>query len=285
MTDRYIPGVPCWADTNQPDPEAAVEFYQGLFGWELSNDMPADSPGKYYMARLDGGDVAAVSSIPDGAPPEATWNTYIWVDDADETAKKAKEAGGTMISEPFDVDDSGRMAVLADPEGAVFSVWQANKHRGASVVNVAGAVVFNTLNAPDLERATDFYGAVFGWKPYGDEGSEQFWAQPGYGDLLEERNPGLKAGNAEMGMPGFEDVVAARAEIPADSETPPHWGVTFGTDDADQTAERAAELGGEVVVLPYDAPWVRETVIRDPQGAIFTASKYVPENQPGETGS
>ncbi|MPZ52030.1 MAG: VOC family protein [Acidimicrobiia bacterium] len=279
MSDRYLPGVPCWVDTNQPDPEAAIKFYRGLFGWELTNQMPSDAPGQYYMARLGGGDVAAVSSIPEGAPEQATWNTYIWVEDADESIKKALQAGGTVISEPFDVMDSGRMAVLADPEGAVFSVWQPDRHRGASVVNQHGAFVFNTLNVRDLERATDFYGAVFGWKPYGTKGSEEFWAQPGYGDLLEDLHPGTRARNAEMGMPGFEDVVATRNPIAADSEITPHWSVTFGVDDADKIAERAEQLGGEVVVPPYDAPWVRQTEIRDPQGAMFTASKYVPQNQ------
>src|SRR6476469_10356855 len=84
--DRYIPGVPCWVDTTQPDPEAAVAFYGGLFGWELEQTMPAGAPGSYHVARLGGGDVAAISSQPQGAPPAATWNTYMWVTDADETA-------------------------------------------------------------------------------------------------------------------------------------------------------------------------------------------------------
>ena len=64
--DRYIPGVPCWIDTTQPDPDAAAEFYAGLFGWELEETMPADAPGNYLQARLNGGLVAAVSSQPDG---------------------------------------------------------------------------------------------------------------------------------------------------------------------------------------------------------------------------
>ena len=92
--DGYIPGVPCWVDTSQPDPEAAVDFYSGLFGWEFEDVMPPGSPGKYFVARLHGGDVAAVGSIPEGAPPVATWNTYVWVDSADETASKVRDAGG-----------------------------------------------------------------------------------------------------------------------------------------------------------------------------------------------
>src|SRR3712207_3818403 len=129
--DRYIPGVPCWIDTTQPDPEAAVAFYSGLFGWEFENVMPAESPVKYYVGRIRGGDVAAVGSQPQGAPPTAMWNTYVWVTDADETAAKVRAAGGSVLMEPFDVGDAGRMAVCADPSGAVFCVWQAREHRGA----------------------------------------------------------------------------------------------------------------------------------------------------------
>ena len=122
--DRYIPGVPCWVDTTQPDPEAAAAFYGGLFGWEFEDVMPPGSPGKYLIARLRGGDVAGVGSQPEGAPPSAAWNTYVWVENADETAAKVRAAGGTVLAEPFDVGDAGRMAVFADPEGAAFCVWQ-----------------------------------------------------------------------------------------------------------------------------------------------------------------
>src|SRR6187549_3004885 len=103
--DGYIPGVPCWVDTSQPDPEAAVDFYTGLFGWECEDTMPPGSEGKYFIARLRGGDVAAVGSIPEGAPPIAMWNTYIWVESADQTAAKVRDAGGRVLMEPFDVTD------------------------------------------------------------------------------------------------------------------------------------------------------------------------------------
>ena len=92
--DGYIPGVPCWVDTSQPDPEAALPFYSGLFGWEFEDVMPEGSAGSYFIGRIRGGDVAAVGSMPPGAPPMAMWNTYIWVDSADETAAKARAAGG-----------------------------------------------------------------------------------------------------------------------------------------------------------------------------------------------
>ena len=105
--DRYIPGVPCWVDTMQPDPEAAVEFYSGLFGWEFEDVMPPGAPGKYFVARIRGGDVAAVGSQPEGMPATAAWNTYVWVQDADETAAKVRAAGGTVLMEPADTGDSG----------------------------------------------------------------------------------------------------------------------------------------------------------------------------------
>jgi uncharacterized protein len=279
--DRYIPGVPCWVDTSQPDPEAAVAFYGGLFGWELEDVMPPGSDGRYFVARLRGGDVAAVGSIPAGAPQMAAWNTYVRVDSADETAAEAVEAGGKVLMEPFDVMDFGRMAVVADPEGAAFCVWQAMKHRGADIVNEPGSLNFNGLNTRDAAGAKRFYGSVFGWQTLGPEGSFEMWTLPGYGDHLEEGDPEMRKRIAEVGAPpGFEDVVASLNPIPQDQpDVPAHWAVTFAVDDADAVAAKTEELGGTVIVAPFDAPWVRMTVITDPQGATFIASKFVPENR------
>jgi uncharacterized protein len=279
--DGYIPGVPCWIDTSQPDPEAAVAFYSGLFGWEFEDVMPPESPGKYFTARLRGGDVAAVGSIPEGAQPAATWNTYIWVESADETASEVLDAGGKALMEPFDVMDAGRMAVFADPEGAMFCVWQAKEHKGARIVNEAGSLNFNGLNTRDVEGAKSFYGSVFGWRTLTLEGGAEMWILPGYGDHLEQGSPGLRKQMAEMGAPaGFEDVVASINPIGDDQpDVPAHWTVTLAVDDADATAAKATELGGKVVVPPFDAPWVRMTVIADAQGASFIASKFVPENR------
>jgi predicted enzyme related to lactoylglutathione lyase len=282
--DRYIPGVPCWIDTAQPDPEAAVAFYGDLFGWQFEDVMPPNSPGRYYMARIRGEDVAAVSSQPEGAPPAAVWNTYVWVADADETAAKVREAGGSVLMEPFDIGESGRMAVFADPAGAAFCGWQAKQHRGAAIVNEHASLNFNNLHTSDVDGARAFYGSVFGWELLG-VGGGSMWALPAYGDFLEARNPGSRANMAKMGAPErFQEVVASVSRIPDDQ--PAHWGVTFAVDDADAIAARAAELGGRVTVAPFDAPWVRMTIITDPQGATFTASKFVPENRDlAESGS
>jgi predicted enzyme related to lactoylglutathione lyase len=277
--DHYIPGVPCWVDTSEPDPGAAVEFYRGLFGWEFEDVMAPESGMHYFIGHVNGGDAAAVGSIPEGAPSIATWNTYIAVASADDAAAKVRESGGTVLSEPFDVPEAGRMAVVADPEGAVFSVWEAKQMPGATVVNEAGTLNFNGLATRDVDAAKAFYGSVFGWTTLDLGGGGLMWTLPGYGDDLERDNPDLRKMIAETGgPPGFEDVVAAITPI-ADADTPPHWSVTFATEDADATAAKAAELGGTVVVPPMDAPWTRMTVLSDPQGATFIASAFVPENK------
>lgn len=279
--DRYIPGVPCWVDTSQPDPEAATEFYAGLFGWDFEDTMPSDSPGRYFIAQLRGKAVAAVGSVPAGAPAAAMWNTYVAVASADETAAKVRDAGGSIVSEPFDVMDAGRMAVCMDPEGAVFCVWQSQAMPGAQLVNEHGTVNFNGLNTRDVAAAKAFYGAVFGWRTLELGGGGAMWRLDGYGDHLEEIQPGTRKAVREAGGPeGFEDVVASLNPIGDEQpDTPAHWSVTFAVDDADTIAARATELGGRVVVPPFDAPWVRTTVLADPQGATFIASRFVPENR------
>jgi predicted enzyme related to lactoylglutathione lyase len=300
--DGYIPGVPCWVDASEPDPEAAVDFYGGLFGWEFEELMAPRADGKYFIARheatsssifdLSGdrrrGDVAAVRSIPEAAPPTAMWNTYFWVDSADEAASKVRDAGGGVVMEPFDFIDACRMAVFTDPEGAVFCVWEAREHKGARLVNDPGSLVFNGLNTRDVEGARAFYGSVFGWATGAIGGGAEGWTLPGYGDWLErQHHPGLRKQMAEAGAPaGFEDVVASIIPIADEQpDTPAQWSVTFAVDDADAAAKKATELGGKVIVPPFDAPWststytIRMTVIGDPQGATFSASKFVPENK------
>ena len=277
--DGYIPGVPCWVDTNQPDPGAAAAFYSGLFGWEVEDVMPAGSEVRYYIGRIRGGDVAGIGPIPEGAPSTALWNTYIAVTSADDTAAKVKAAGGKVLMEPADVMEAGRAAVFSDPEGAVFCVWQANQHQGARIVNEPGSVNFNGLNTRNPDAAKTFYGAVFGWRTLALDGAEM-WTLPGYGDHLELNDPGLRERTAAMGVPGFEDVVASLNPLASDQpDVPAHWSVTFATADADATARKAAELGGTVLAPPFDAPWVRITVIADPQGATFIANQFVPENK------
>jgi predicted enzyme related to lactoylglutathione lyase len=293
--DGFIPGVPCWADVSAPDPEAALDFYGSLFGWEFEDVMPPSSEGRYFFARCEtrgwslfdmsgevrGGEVAAVRSISDAAPATAMWNTYVWVDSADETAAKVRDAGGGVVMEPFDFMDASRMAVFTDPEGAAFCVWEPKEHKGARVVNDPGSVNFNGLNTRDVEGARSFYGSVFGWQSLAGPGGVEMWTLSGYGDYVERYHPGLRKRWAEAGAPpGFEDVVATINPIAADElDTPAHWSVTFAVEDADAAAARATELGGQVIVPPFDAPWVRMSVISDPQGATFIVSRFTPENR------
>ena len=281
--DGYPAGVPCWIDTGQPDPEAAVAFYGDLLGWQFEDRMPAGSPQSYFVAQLRGRDVAGVGSQQGGGLTPA-WSTYVSVQSADEAAAKVRDAGGGVLMEPFDIYDQGRMAVFSDPSGAVFCVWQANEHKGSQLVNEPGTWNFSELHTPDPDGAKAFYGAVFGWEVSsldaegGDLGG--FWRMPGYGDFLERSDPDVRSRQADVGAPeGFEDAVAWL--LPTTSgqgrdDTPPHWSVTFSVDDADAIADRTARLGGTVLVAPVDAPWVRMTVIRDPQGAVFTASRFMP---------
>jgi predicted enzyme related to lactoylglutathione lyase len=278
--DHYIPGVPCFVDSSHPDPAAAVDFYQRLFGWQCEDVMPPGSETPFYMARVNGGDVAGISSIPPGAPEVATWNTYVAVDSADDAAARVRDAGGAVFLDPFDVMDAGRMAGCADPEGARFFVWQAGKSIGSQVVNEHGTVNFNGLVTRDVAAAKAFYGAVFGWTTL-PIGPAEMWTLQGYGDDLERDTPGLRKMLDEGGAPrGFADVVADIEPIGADdTDTPAHWNVTFAVDDADAIASRADELRATVVSPPTDAPWTRLTVIDDPQGARFIAGQYVPENK------
>ena len=300
LRDGYIPGVPCWVEASEPDPEAALDFYGGLFGWEFRDVMPTSSESRYFIARHEaksssifdisgdtlGGEVAAVRSIAEAAPPTAMWNTYFWVERADEAASKVRDAGGGVVTEPFDFMDACRMAVFTDPEGAAFAVWEAKKYKGARLVNDPGALVFNGLNTRDVEGARSFYGSVFGWGTSSIGGGGEGWTLPGYGDWLErEHHPNIRKQVTEAGAPeGFEDVVGSIIPIADDQpDTPPHWSVTFAVDDTDGTASKATDLGGRVIVPPFDAPWstpsytIRITVLGDPQGATFSASRFVPK--------
>jgi predicted enzyme related to lactoylglutathione lyase len=284
---RYPAGVPCWVDTAQPDPDAAVRFYGGLFDWEFEDSMPAGAPGRYYIARLRGGPVAAVGSPPDGAPPVPVWNTYVCVDNADATAAKVEHAGGQVIAPPFDVVDAGRMATFAGPGGAVFCVWQPRKHIGAMRVNEPGTWVSSDLNTRDLEGAKAFFGAMFGWELTPIDfglGESGMWRLPGYSDFLERIDPGVRQRHTDAGAPeGFTDAIGWLQVMTSDQfpdSVPSHWAVTFSVDDTDAVAERAQKLGGTLTVPPMDVPYSRMAVVTDPQGAVFTISKYIPTQTP-----
>jgi uncharacterized protein len=251
----YHPGVPCWVDTWQADPQAAAGFYAELLGWEVEETTPPGSSRRYFMCRLHGRDVAGVG----GPAPAAAWTTYVRVESVDDVAARASEAGGSVVMEPFDTLDGGRGALLADPAGAAIGLWEPGRHRGAQVVNHAGAWAMSLLNTPDPERAEAFYGTLFGWQA------------EALGEITLWRLPGYVGGKPEQPVP--RDVVAVMTR--SDDE-PAQWAVDFWVDRVDATASRATELGGKVVVAPFDTPFSRDAVLADPQGAVFYVSKVSP---------
>jgi uncharacterized protein len=282
--ESYLPGVPCWLDTMQPDPDAAKEFYGGLFGWQFDNRAPAGSTEPYYVAQVRGCNVAAIGG-PSGASDPPSWNPYTAVESADRAAERVRQAGGTVIAEPMDVPGAGRMAVFADAQGAVFSVWEAGDFVGAQLVNEPGTWNFSELNTPDPEVAGRFYRAVFDWEHFefamGDA-AYTFFTLDGYGEFLAKSNPRVReAIDAGGDFAKFTNAVATLVDESSEQSASDsaHWSVTFAVEDADVAAANAERLGGKVIVAPFDVEPVRMTVLADPQGAVFAASKFQPSEQ------
>ena len=271
MRDAYPAGVPCFVDSGRVDSAVAREFYGGLLGWKSEDVSPPGHEGPpYHMAKLQDGVVAGLGTQPE-QDWDPVWNTYVSVDNADDAAARVESAGGRTVTPPFDIGPAGRMAVFADPAGAEFCVWQAGATAGSELVNDTGAVVFHALHTTDLPGAVDFYAAVFGWKMESEGPGAWMIRLPGYLEDQERQSPGFGEQLQAMGAPeGFGDLVA---QVVPDG--PPRWEVTFAVASADDAAARAVELGGAVVSPPQDLPWVRETTLRDPEGAQFVASQFV----------
>jgi len=244
----YTPGTFCWADLTTTDQDAAKAFYGGLFGWE-ARDMPAGEGVVYSMMQLDGRDVAAISPQPQqqrdaGVPP--MWNSYVSVESADAAVERAKELGGTAHAPAFDVFQAGRMAVIQDPQGAYFLVWQPREHFGAALVNAPGALAWNELQSPDLDASVAFYASLFGWAMQDAPGMETRYVTIRNG---EANNGGMRA----LDPPG----------------TPPGWLVYLGTEDIDAALVRVQELGGVNLAGPIDIQMAKFAIVQDPQGAVF----------------
>jgi len=246
----HAPGTISWADLATSDPEAAKTFYDGLFGWEYE-DSPVGEGMTYSMARLQGRVAAAISAQRDderaqGIPPH--WNVYVTVEDADATAAAVPAAGGQVLAGPFDVFEAGRMAVIADPAGAVLCLWQPGTNIGAQIVNVPGALTWPDCATPDPAAAGAFYAELLGRR------AEQMSEEPPYWVLWngERTNGGLTSG-----MPG----------------APAAWFPYFATDSVDAKLEAAQAAGGARAVGPIDVPQGRFAIVQDPQGAIFALSE------------
>jgi predicted enzyme related to lactoylglutathione lyase len=256
-------------DTEQHDPQAAQQFYGGLFGWSFTTVSPDGAP-VYAIAALDGRDVAGIGQAEAGAP---AWNTYIAVDDAGVAAQRISAAGGEVTDDPGQAGPFGRAVSLRDPAGVPFRLWQAGEHSGAQVVNEPGSWNFSDLHTDEPDSIA-FYADVFGWAVQ-DLGFATMVRRPGYGDHLQatvdptirERQAGLVA------PPGFEDAIAWVAAL--EPRLAPHWHVSFAVGDRDAAAETAARLGAEVL-SSEETQWTRTALIRDPQGALFTASQFSP---------
>ena len=239
---------PAWVELSTPDAAASRAFYSLLFGWDV--EVIADPQyGGYGMARIGDEDAAGIAPKQSAEQPTA-WAVYFGTDDVDRLTDKVKSAGGTIITDPFDVGDQGRMAVFQDPSGAFFSGWQAAQMRRFAL-DQPNSYGWVELNARGLERAIPFYEEVFGWT---HTTSEAEGDNPAYTQF--ELNGEQIAGAFEM-----------NPAIP--SSVPSYWMVYFNTDDIDRTFQQALQAGAKEVVPPQDYPGGRFAILSDPHGATF----------------
>lgn len=253
--NEYAPGTFSWVDLATTDARAARQFYTGLFEWSFE-DLPMGEGNFYTMLKHKGKEVAALyEQVPEqrsqGVPPH--WLSYVTVSDADESANKAKALGGNVLMEPFDVMESGRMALVQDPTGATFAMWQPRTHIGAQLVNEPCSLCWNELATNDTAKAGAFYTGLFGW------GTQvQDTGQMVYTTFTNNDQPGA----------GMMPIAQEWGDIP------PHWMVYFAVEDCEAAVQKAQSLGGQVVVPPTDAADVgRFAIIQDPQGAMFSVIK------------
>ena len=250
----HTPGTPSWAELSTTDASGALAFYSALFGWK--DDPQAISEDWFYhMQKLNGLEAAAIyeqgeEERTQGVPPH--WNTYITVDNVDSVAEQAGKLGGAVLFGPMDVFEAGRMAMLQDPQGAIFAVWQPNQHIGVRVKGEPGAMIWNELMTSSSSAAIEFYGGLLGLER---------------GETMGEMNYTL------MRAQGTE--VAGVLEItPEMGPVPPHWTIYFAVNDVDETVAKARSLGGGVLVPGTDIPAIgRFAALTDPQGAAFSIFK------------
>jgi predicted enzyme related to lactoylglutathione lyase len=249
LIDTYAPGTFCWADLGTPDAAAAKRFYTSLFGW-AAEDRPMGPDAAYTMLTVGGRAVAALYQQEPGvggAPPQ--WLSYISVDSVNESAERARTLGGTVLMEPFDVLDVGRMAMVQDPTGAVVALWEARRHAGAGLVGEPNAISWNELATSDTSRAGAFYTSLFDWsaetRPMGSAAYVTFSG----------------AGASRGGMTAIS---------PEWGPVPPSWLVYFAVSDCEGQTALAQSLGGAVRLPPTEAEGVGLfSVLVDPQGAVF----------------
>ena len=250
--DRTPAGNFVWLELATTDQEAAKRFYGELFGW-AAQDFPMGENAVYTMFSLNGRLTGATFTLSEperaaGLPPH--WQLYIAVDNADVTAQRAKELGASAVHAPFDVMSFGRMAVFQDPTGAFFSVWQARDHKGIGVWGENGALCWADLMTQDRDRATAFYGSLFGWEFTTGKGKDA----GGYLHIL----------NGQHGVGGMP---------PSGSVPPgvrPHWMAYVQCADCEGFTRKAADLGGRVLMPATRIEGqLTYSVIADPEGAVI----------------
>ena len=245
---RHEPGMFNWADLMTTDVESAREFYCALLGCE-TYDNPVGGGFFYTMLRRNGKNIAGMFPLTpemqaQGIPP--CWNSYVAVANVEETAQKAAGLGGTVVVQPMDVMEYGRMASIVDPSGAALGLWEAKTHIGADLIGEAGAFCWAELYTHDTAAAGTFYTSLFGW-----EAQEV----PGPGGM--PYNLFTSGGAPAAGMLAIQ---------PIWGEVPPNWTVYFGVENLDAALERAQAMGGKMQIQPMSIPNVgRLTLITDPQ--------------------
>ncbi|MET7331516.1 VOC family protein [Nonomuraea sp. NPDC005650] len=249
LTTDYLPGAPCWIEVHTPDAEAADAFYTGLFGWQSGTLGPEFMD--YRFCQVDGKTVAGISQVT-GDEWRPAWVTYFQVPDCDVIAKTIEQAGGTVLFPPSDVEGQGRMAIFADPAGAVFAAWQPGRTKGLDLVTEPGSLGWVELYTPDPAAIRAFYQAVFGWRiedmPMGDLSYPVISPAEG----------------------GETSAIAGIVQLqPGDT---PHWLPYFEVPDCDATAAVAQRLGGTLEAPATDVEGVgRMAFLIDPHGARFAA--------------
>lgn len=233
----YTPGTFSWAELATSDADGAKSFYTHLFGWEYE-DNPMGDGQVYSMATREGKHVAALFNSAE--PPH--WNCYVTVTSADDAARRARELGATVVAEPFDVMDVGRMALITDPSGASLCLWEPRRHIGAALVNTPGSLTWNDLATPDPDAAARFYGDLFGWTTA---------EIPNAGGYRVIRN----GERANGGIVRHEQTSA--------------WLPYFGHEDLDRLITEIDGLGGRLLNGPIRMPQGSIAVLGDPQGAAF----------------
>jgi predicted enzyme related to lactoylglutathione lyase len=249
-------GTPCWVDLAVPDVADAAVFYGTVLGWSFVDTGPEF--GHYTVCRTFRRDAAAIGPLADPGRPSA-WTVYLASDDADATAKLVVENGGTMVVEPSDIGENGRMCVALDPCGGMFGVWQAIETIGIEIANEPGALVWTDARLPDPGVGMEFYAAVFGYT---------YQLVPGAPDGYSTFSVG---GRPVGGMGGMLGATGA----------PAHWLAYFSVDSVDATAADAAAVRGVVLQPPQDTPFGRTALLQDRFGATFGVHGPLVSEPPG----